>query len=440
MVGPIVESVKVFEGSKTERPLTKLQGIVARIKFVLPRLALFLFVFVIALKCIDVLWGVINHTPQRYLLPLYPNFRQRHVSSEFDYEFRTNSLGLRGPEIALEKPSRTFRIVVLGDSFVAGNGVAEAEAFPKRLEADLNGTAPQAASHLKFTPPTEVINVGCTGVSTVRAVDLYESLGKQFHPDLVILAYYVGNDLTGVVQEQTPEEFKAWRPQGVLRRSVYWLAPNFYLEWKLRRPAATVMGQILRTDTASAFPNVLHDLANAAGYDGDLVTRRYQAIPGEIRHEIETGQLSEHRVLLACLDPAAQRQAIFPTADFFALAWPRTVMHLDQLRSAAGRDGARFALVIIPTASQVDRKALEFNRKLGYEVDTSWLTEECTTTCALMNWAKERGIAALDLTQPFRKAHQQLYFPKDTHLTPAGHSRLAELLDEFLKQHDLLGG
>jgi lysophospholipase L1-like esterase len=428
----------VAEGLNTSSSPTKLRRLVIRVKYLLPRLLLSCVVFVIVLRLADVLWGTFNHSSQRYLLHLNPNFRQRHNSSEFDYEFRTNSLGLRGPEIPFQKPHDVTRIVVLGDSFVAGNGVAEAETFPAQLQGLLNGPISKDSNLPRTSQQrTEVINVGCTGISTIRALDLYEILGKRFQPNLVILAYYVGNDLTGVVNEQTQAEFADWKPQGLLRRVAYAVSPNLYLEWKLRRPAINVMGQILRDQTQAAFPNALRDLATSSGYDGDLVLKRYQAIPAEIRRRIELGQLSEHRVLLACLDPAAQRQAIFPTAEFFSVAWPRTVDHLNQLRATAERDAATFVLVVIPTACQIDRQALEFNRKLGYEVDPTWLTEPCTTTKALMQWARSEGVAALDLTEPFRRSREKLYFTEDTHLTPAGQLKLAELLKEFLRQHNL---
>jgi lysophospholipase L1-like esterase len=422
------------DGSIKLTPPKKPTALAVRARWLLPRLTLFVVVFVIALKVIDLVWGAAFHSPQRYLLHLTPNFRQRHTSSEFDYEFRTNALGLRGPNIPFKKPVDTFRIALLGDSFVAGNGVSEANSFPSRLESLLNHTGLNNTNNESAHSKTEVINLGCTGISTIRALDLYETIGKRFHPDLVVLVYYVGNDLTGVVQEQTQAEFAAWRPAGIRGRAVYALAPNLYLEWKLRHPVTSVMGRVLRSQSAADFPTALYDLANGAGYDARLVSQRYLAVPPDIRQRIEQGQISEHRVLLACLDPAAQRQAIFPSDDLFTIAWPRTETHLNRLKSAAQRDGANFVLLIIPTASQIDREALEFNRKLGYEVEANWLIRESTITNALLTWAKSTKTPALDLTGPFRKSLDKLYFTEDTHLTPTGHAHLAELLKDFLER------
>jgi len=418
------------------RPLHSLSG---RLRWLAPRCAFSAAIFFILLKLVDVVWGITFQTPERYLLGLVPNVEQRHISSEFDYTFRTNSLGLRGSDVAFPKPSGTQRIIVLGDSFVAGNGVREEETFVMRLARLRNLPHPDRSSTHRSRQKTEVINVGCTGISTVRAVNLYRTIGRRFHPDLVVLAYYVGNDLTGVVQEQTPSEFASWKPAGLSRQLVYMIAPNLYLEWRIKRPVSQVFGRVLRGQGDVSFPGALRELASAAGYDADLVSRRYLKIPQAIRCRIEEGQLSEHRALLACLDPGAQRQALFSTDEFFEVAWPRTVKQLDLLKKSASHDGARFVLVIIPTACQVDVRALEFNRKLGYEVDQAWLKSSCRTTEALRDWAKTHAVPALDLTEPFRRSVQKLYFTEDTHLTPVGQARLAELLNQFLERQGLVG-
>ncbi|HEB53493.1 MAG TPA: hypothetical protein ENI87_09590, partial [bacterium] len=50
------------------------------------------------------------------------------------FRLRTNSLGLRGPDVAVPKPPGTFRIVMLGDSVTFGWGVDDEVTFARRLE------------------------------------------------------------------------------------------------------------------------------------------------------------------------------------------------------------------------------------------------------------------------------------------------------------------
>lgn len=413
--------------------------IIARLKRLAPRLILSGVVFILMLRLVDFFWGAAFQTPTRYLLRLSPKFRQRHVSAEFDYEFQTNRLGLRGPEIPFEKPVNTTRIVVIGDSFVAGNGVSEDATFPSQLQKLRNSSPfPGTASETLTGQKTEVINLGCTGISTIRSFDLYRILGRKFQPELVILCYYVGNDLTGIRDEQTPQEFAAWCPAGFPAGLAYRLAPNLYLEWKMKRPTPTIFGRVLRRHSEAGFPIALEELAVSAGYDPILVGNRYLAIPQAIRTRVERGQLSEHRVLLACFNPQAQRQALFPTPELMQVAWPKTTEYLEKFQNASAVDGTRFVLVVIPTACQVDGEALEFNRKLGYDVDASWLQSTCETTRLVSEWAKSHGVPTLDLTDPFRRSLKKLYFTEDTHLTPIGQELLAKLLNDFINQRKLL--
>src|SRR4051812_48420843 len=51
----------------------------------------------------------------------------------------TNSHGLRERELPLAKPAGTQRVVFLGDSVTFGAGVRNDEAFPRLLEASVNG-------------------------------------------------------------------------------------------------------------------------------------------------------------------------------------------------------------------------------------------------------------------------------------------------------------
>ena len=84
------------------------------------------------------------------------------------------------------KAPGTFRILGLGDSFAFGWGVPVEASFFKRLEALLDG------SHSGVTH--EVVNAGIPGYGTYEALHLLRSVGRRYEPDLVILAFYEGND------------------------------------------------------------------------------------------------------------------------------------------------------------------------------------------------------------------------------------------------------
>ena len=72
----------------------------------------------------------------------------------------------------------------LGDSTTAGWGVPLAGTAPKILEGESN-----AAGHGRF----EVLNAGVGNYGTVQEVEHYLTIDRSFHPDLVILEYFIND-------------------------------------------------------------------------------------------------------------------------------------------------------------------------------------------------------------------------------------------------------
>jgi lysophospholipase L1-like esterase len=98
-----------------------------------------------------------------------------------------NELGLRGAPVREEKAAGTFRVLCLGDSTTYGLGVPEPATWVRRLEADLNSTAPPGLR-------IETVNAGVPAYNTRDELALYRSLADRLRPDLVLLGFY-GNDL-----------------------------------------------------------------------------------------------------------------------------------------------------------------------------------------------------------------------------------------------------
>ena len=105
----------------------------------------------------------------------------------------TNSQGLRDREYSLEKPPGVYRIVMLGDSTTLGWGVPAQQTVAKILERRLNQAGGQ-----RF----EVLNAGVGNYGTVQEVTHYKTYDRAFHPDLVILEYFI-NDVEPVPREKT---------------------------------------------------------------------------------------------------------------------------------------------------------------------------------------------------------------------------------------------
>ena len=108
-----------------------------------------------------------------------------------------NSHGLRDREYSRSKPPGVYRIVMLGDSTTLGWGVTAEQTIAKILEAELN-TIPVAGYRR-----VEVLNAGVGNYGTVQEVSHYVTYDRDFHPDLVILQYFI-NDAEPVPEERRP--------------------------------------------------------------------------------------------------------------------------------------------------------------------------------------------------------------------------------------------
>ncbi len=99
---------------------------------------------------------------------------------------KRNSHGFSDKERTYEKGNDTFRILVLGDSFVEAIQVPLEEKFPYILEQKLNSERGR-----RF----EVLNLGIGGYGTDQEYLMLKYHGVKYQPDWVILALYIGNDI-----------------------------------------------------------------------------------------------------------------------------------------------------------------------------------------------------------------------------------------------------
>ncbi|NUQ61748.1 MAG: hypothetical protein HUU20_04620 [Pirellulales bacterium] len=95
--------------------------------------------------------------------------------------------GLRGPDRPREKPAGIRRLAIFGDSMVASVGVDEADSMTARLERMLN----DRQRGVRW----EVLNCGVSGSSTGQQMVLYREVVSQYRPEIVLGAFFVGNDL-----------------------------------------------------------------------------------------------------------------------------------------------------------------------------------------------------------------------------------------------------
>ena len=237
-----------------------------------------------------------------------PGFQGRVFVDEAgrEVEVRINSAGFRGPEWARRKAPGGLRVAVVGDSMTAGIATDEERTFARRLESGLAAQWPGR--------PVEVMNFGVSSASTGAALVTWREAVAGYAPDLVLLAFFNGNDLGDNCSRLTR-------------------APRVYFE--LDGEGRLVPGQ-----PPAPTPALARWL--------DLHSRLY------VWQKVATRQLrAATRRPRAGSSPArgSSRATAAPTSS---TRGDLTGALLRALRDEVEASGARFGLVVVPCAEQVD--------------------------------------------------------------------------------------
>jgi hypothetical protein len=99
---------------------------------------------------------------------------------------RQNSRGYRGEEHALAKPAGVFRIVIIGDSVAAGQGVPIARSFGEELETRMNAGG-------RWDERFETVVLARTGYATKQELVILRKEAYAYGPDLLVWSYVLND-------------------------------------------------------------------------------------------------------------------------------------------------------------------------------------------------------------------------------------------------------
>jgi hypothetical protein len=122
--------------------------------------------------------------------------------SEGEAFVKINSAGFRDRERSVAKPPGVFRIVVLGDSMIEALQVDLEETMTALLEQQLN------ACNAFDGKRVEVLNLGVSGYGTAQQMLMYRYYGSTYSPDLVLAAFFAGNDVRNNFESLEPEKIR----------------------------------------------------------------------------------------------------------------------------------------------------------------------------------------------------------------------------------------
>lgn len=319
---------------------------------------------------------------------------------EFTTYLRFNRFGLRGPEIPTEKSPSIRRLLLLGDSFLEAKQVSELDALPNRLDIWLKDSQ---------APPAELLNAGTFDWSQVHEYLYLRHAGPILRPDLVLQFFYVGNDVSDL-----------WpRSRGELR--------------DLERPVATVDddGRLQFPEWRRRTPDQGDLLLEGLSRRSTLFRAYETGVVDKLRYAERDGQGVEGQMLEVFR---------FKETPQEARAWKTVEALLVATRDEAERQGARYALVIVPGKWQVHKEDWEALLAARDEPDDDrWVLRGPNRRLAQL--AEAHQIPVLDLLPPLRAAADaggRLYFGVDIHWNAAGHDVAARSVAEYLVARGLL--
>jgi len=332
--------------------------------------------------------------------PRYGHFHARGVgvwlrTSEFVTYVRTNQSGLRGEEVPSTRAPGEGRILALGDSFVEARQVREPETATSLIERALN-RGPQSSCR--------VLNGGVAGWGTGEEYVYLQQEGLALRPDLVIIFFYVGNDVANNLR----------RPSG---QAPQHRGPPFRVDSQGRlqelpfeppeRPSAPLA--VLR-GYSRAF-NLL---------ESGVLSKLFDREDDE-RERPDAGKLD----LFSVRETSERRQA-----------WQVTEALLAAIRDQTRASGAELGLVAIPASYQVYSREWARIVPRARGADT-WQPD--VPNRRLAEVVAGLGIPYLDLLPAFRAASgleaERLYFPINAHWTPSGNRLAADQVVQFLAAH-----
>lgn len=385
-------------------------------------------------------WSLQPNAEGRWFNPMY----------EYDQHIRINALGLRSPEeIGYDKPEGVYRILVLGDSFVEAMQVAQQETFSQRLAQMLNEAG---ALHEGAPVRVEVVSAGVGGWGTDQQLLWLQHEGYKYDPDLIVLAFFAGNDF---MNNYMPLELanlgavrKPWFELrgGALQLNDFPFDPDAARESRNRIRA--------RFDELGIQPTIFRS-ADAEGVKplsglGDWLHRHsalYRYLDPRIRRVapgfaawlanvglIDAGQESSDRVQGPDYIPIAYGVYASSPSPAWEEAFRTTTALLQAMRREAERLNVPLRGVLLPASEELDadkwRRILQSYPAMQ---ERSWRTDQAAER-AKAGFAAA-GVPLLDLAPLFREQMgegKRLYLRDDGHFTAEGHAVAAHALSDWL--------
>ena len=344
-----------------------------------------------------------------------PGAYYRHTKEGYS-EGYINSHGFRDYERTYEKPANTFRILVLGNSYVEALQVSLKNAFPALLEKKLN----ENSTATKF----EVLNLGQSGFGTADAYMRYLNFGVKYSPDLVILGFLTGNDIS--------DNSKFLNRENVA----------FYFAFDEYGKLLLDSAQFERYEKTLTFGKRVFHSIKQRSYLASLISERLYLAKLQFRDQNfrQNARDQQNRSDGGIDEFSHLNIYLKKTTEPWKHAYAVTAGLLRKFNETVNRNGSEFLLVTLSNAEQVHPELQQQLRK-QYRADFDFEQPDRI----IGEFARKEQITHLQLMPSFRNFHLQtgrhlhgFGGSKGGHWNETGHRLAAEKIFECLKKSNLL--
>lgn len=304
---------------------------------------------------------------------------------------RFNRDGFRGPDRPYAKPPGCRRIAVIGDSMTVAVATEEHMTWTAQLERLLARPQPDAQ--------WEVLNFGVSSASTGQELVLYRELVRRYQPDIVLVAFFVGNDLADNSSRLTSAD-----------RIYFELGDDGRLRQLPRSRRSRHLSAWLKRH--SCFYSWYRTQSNHAA--ARLRERKPSLSPGDVVFRTDEREDVTH-------------------------AWRLTQRLIAGFRDAVEQDGSRFVLASMPYGPQVDDRL--WRALLEAAGDEAGLLDQRNPDRRLQDISRGEGVDLCILSPEFRDALASqgpevekplFYYGGRGHLTDEGNRLAAEVIHRHL--------
>jgi hypothetical protein len=295
-----------------------------------------------------------------------------------------------------------YKLLIIGDSFIVPRSL-----LGKLLSRDLGSY------------DVAVLNSATSGTGPFEYLEEMKTVGTEFKPDVVLLSYYVGNDLTNV---QNHPKFKSFR-QGDHRTGVAINSSSnrpffrhFYLYHYLLRS-----NQILRPRLFN------YQEMEAVG------------IPANLIEDAKSQKLNPWLLKLAVDQKNYFLDNLLMETDENMKAWQKVKELLTNIHEICTRHNAQLIMIFFPASIQVNESHFEFLKQLRFNMDERTLTA-AKPQRLLSEFCGERNIPCIDMLDSVRARRTEEFFrDNDDHFNEAGNRLAAKLIVEYILRNTAIG-